>query len=237
MVGGVTSNGRKTAFWLGCACVGAYVAYRYWRKRQLKSIDEGFEEVYKLDDSNEKRVLLLGLDGAGKTSLMNQVVAIDGNDSYKVPPAATSGFAVYVLKSGAYTYNIWEIDGSAETRKYWNSFLQDTDLLVFMVDASDLSKLSSAVSTLKELLGDTRMDNVPILVVANKQDSMNALKPDQVKEALDIRSIPSKKHKVEVIGSQTRPLPKLPPDVKEHTWHHPSVETVRRKIFAMATSS
>lgn len=38
-----------------------------------------------------------------------------------------------------------------------------------MVDASDANKLPLAVSTLKQLLGDQRMDNVPILVVANKQ--------------------------------------------------------------------
>lgn len=38
-----------------------------------------------------------------------------------------------------------------------------------MVDASNATKLTLAVSMLKELLGDPRMDNVPILVVANKQ--------------------------------------------------------------------
>lgn len=38
-----------------------------------------------------------------------------------------------------------------------------------MVDAGDANKLFLAVSTLKQLLGDPRMDNVPILVVANKQ--------------------------------------------------------------------
>lgn len=42
------SDGRRTFFWVGCACVGAYVAYRYWKKRELKSIDEGFDEVTKV---------------------------------------------------------------------------------------------------------------------------------------------------------------------------------------------
>lgn len=66
---------------------------------------------------------------------------------------------------------IFAVGGAEETRTYWSNFLQDTDLLIFMVDASDVTKLSLAVSTLKELLGDQRMDNVPILVVANKQVS------------------------------------------------------------------
>ena len=64
------------------------------------------------------------------------------------------------------------VGGTEDTRTYWSNFLQDTDLLIFMVDASDAPKLSLAVSTLKELLGDPRMDSVPILVVANKQVKM-----------------------------------------------------------------
>ncbi|XP_033214535.1 ADP-ribosylation factor-like protein 3 [Belonocnema kinseyi] len=238
MVRNVSRNSSKTLFYVGCACVGAYVAYRYWKKRQLKTIDEGFEEVSKIDDTNERRVLLLGLEGAGKTSLMNQAIAsnVEGN-SYVVPPAPTHGFAVYRLVNGPYTFSVWEIGGADDTRQYWSNFLQDTDLLLFMVDAtSDSHKLSLAVSTLKQLLGDPRMDNVPILVIANKQDAPNALRPEEVKEALDLLSISPHKHKVEVIACQTRPLPHFPPGTKEYTWHHPSVAIVEKKIFAMATS-
>lgn len=109
MVGCVTRGERKAIFWIGCACVGAYVAYRYWKKRELKSIDEGFEEVIKIDDSNERRVLLLGLDGAGKTSLMNQAMTVVENEtSFTVPAVSTHGFRVYRLKNGPYTFNIWE---------------------------------------------------------------------------------------------------------------------------------
>ena len=62
-----------------------------------------------MDDTNERRVLLLGLEGAGKTSMMNQATAanVEGN-TYVVPPQPTHGFAVYRLKYGPYTYNVWE---------------------------------------------------------------------------------------------------------------------------------
>lgn len=226
------SDGRKTIFLAGCACVGAYVAYRYWKKRELKSIDEGFDEVTKIDDSYEKRILLLGLDGAGKTSVMNQVCVIHGDKQpYKVPPQPTQGFTVYRLKFGSFTYNVWEIGGAENNRKYWSTFLQDTDLLIFMVDASNTNKLSLAVSTFKQLLGDSRIDTVPILVVANKQDIPDALLPHQVKEALDVESISPHKHKVEVIGCQTRPLPDFQ---SEYTWYHKSVKAITEKLSSMA---
>jgi GTPase SAR1 family protein len=63
------------------------------------------------------------------------------------------------------------VGGSESVRKYWSNFLQDTDLLVFVVDASELHNLSLAVKEVKTLLGDDRLAGVPILVLANKQVS------------------------------------------------------------------
>ncbi|KAG7190812.1 hypothetical protein KM043_006882 [Ampulex compressa] len=236
MVQNIFRDGQRTILWLGCACVGTYIAYQYWRKRELKLVDEGFEEVSKIDDNHEKRVLLVGLDGAGKTSIMDQVCMANGDgDPYIAPPRPTQGSTVFRLKNGSYTYNVWDIGGASNTRKYWATFLQDTDLLIFVVDASDTNKLSLAVSMLKQLLGDSRMDTVPILVIANKQDYTNALRPDQVKEALDLLSISPLKHKVEVIKCQTRPFPEEKTESVLHTWHHSSIDVVRKKIFSMAT--
>lgn len=188
-----------------------------------------------MDDSQEKRVLLLGLNDAGKTSIVNQICVANGDEkSYTAPPKPTEGSCIYRIKRGNLFYNIWDIGGSDSTRKYWSAFLQDTDLLMFVVDASDVNKLSSAAFILKQLLSDARMDDVPILVIANKQDSPNALKPDEVKKALDLLSISPHKHKVEVIGCQTRPLPEMPPETTEYTWYHASMDSVRKKIFQMA---
>ena len=63
------------------------------------------------------------------------------------------------------------VGGSEVVRKYWGNFLQDTDLLVFVVDAADMHNLSLAVKEIKTLLGDDRLAGVPILVLANKQVS------------------------------------------------------------------
>jgi GTPase SAR1 family protein len=63
------------------------------------------------------------------------------------------------------------VGGSESVRKYWGNFLQDTDLLVFVVDASDPHSLPLAVKEVRTLLGDDRLAGVPILVLANKQVS------------------------------------------------------------------
>lgn len=43
----ISRHGQKI-FFIGCACVGGYVAYRYWKKLELRAIDEGFDEITKV---------------------------------------------------------------------------------------------------------------------------------------------------------------------------------------------
>lgn len=61
------------------------------------------------------------------------------------------------------------VGGKESVRRYWPKFFQDTDILVFVVDASNNSNQSVVVSEIKSLLGDARLTSVPILVLANKQ--------------------------------------------------------------------
>ncbi|XP_060836658.1 uncharacterized protein LOC132919257 [Rhopalosiphum padi] len=188
--------------------VCTYAAYRTWKKRQYSADDEGFEDVSKLEESLEKKVLVLGLEGSGKSTLVSQIVkevgqkSITSNTLYK----PTEGFNVTSLSDGGSpTVNIWEIGGKESVRRYWPKFFQDTDILVFVVDASNNSNQSVVVSEIKSLLGDARLASVPILVLANKQDMIGALNAEQISNVLDLKSIPSRSHQVKVLETQTRP--------------------------------
>lgn len=114
------------------------------------------------------------------------------------------------------------VGGSENVRRFWCNFIQDTDLLVFVVDAVDTHSLVIAVKEIKALAGDERLTNVPILVIASKQDLPNALSPQQVADALDIKSISPSKHKVRVFGTQFDPKQV-----------HPSVLEVKKAILEM----
>jgi len=54
-------------------------------------------------------------------------------------------------------------------RKYWQNFIQDTDILVFVVDASDPQQFPQAYDEMHKLLGEPRLLNKPFIVLANKQ--------------------------------------------------------------------
>jgi len=188
--------------------VCTYTAYRTWKKRQNSADDEGFEDVSKLEETLEKKVLVLGLERSGKSTLVSQIVKEAGQKIFTSSAIykPTEGFNVTSLSDGASpTVNIWEIGGKEHVRRYWAKFFQDTDILVFVVDASNNSNLSVVVSEIKSLLGDARLASVPILVVANKQDVTGALGAEQISNVLDLKSIPSRSHQVKVLETQTKP--------------------------------
>ncbi|XP_067000987.2 uncharacterized protein [Anabrus simplex] len=203
----------------------AYAVYRYWKKRESKSIDEGFEDVSRLEENPERRILVLGLEKSGKSTILSQVTSGKCKNEEIKP---TEGFNVTCLNNGGISLNIWEIGGGENFRRYWNNFLQDTDLLVFVVDASDTHNLSHAVTEVKTLLGDDRLSHVPVLVLANKQDIAGALRPDEVADALDLGSIPPSKHKVKVLGTQAPP---------HASTRHQSIAEVEHALLIMSNDN
>lgn len=111
------------------------------------------------------------MDNAGKSTLIKQIYS--GNTSLSHNMRPTEGFNITILQKGEYTLNIFELGGQENVRRFWNTYFEDTDLLVFVVDSADQAKLPVAAGELKNLLGDQRLSTVPILVIANKQVKRN----------------------------------------------------------------
>lgn len=116
------------------------------------------------------------------------------------------------------------VGGKDNIRSYWPTFLQDTDVLVFVVDASDIHNISLAIKEVRWLLADDRLANVSVLLIANKQDMPNAIPPNQVADALDLGNVLHSKHKIKVIGTQT------PPNITER---HSSIVEVEKILLQM----
>lgn len=59
------------------------------------------------------------------------------------------------------------VGGSQNLRFYWKEFVNEVDVLVFMVDSSDRPRLPWARQELQKLLD--RDPDLPVVIVANKQ--------------------------------------------------------------------
>lgn len=82
----------------------------------------------KLKSSPEKelRLLLLGLDNAGKTTLLK---ALASEDVTHITP--TQGFNIKSVQSDGFKLNVWDIGGQRNIRPYWRNYFDNTDVLVY----------------------------------------------------------------------------------------------------------
>ena len=80
--------------------------------------------------------------------------------------------------------------GQKAIRPYWRNYFDQTDALVYVIDCSDRRRIDETGAELQELLQEERLAGVPLLVFANKQDLLNAMKEDEVGFNNPVFSVP-----------------------------------------------
>ncbi|CAH1257783.1 ARL10 [Branchiostoma lanceolatum] len=144
------------------------------------------EQLHVLTGSKaeEKRIVVLGLDGVGKSSFLACIANQDCRQAMK----PTEGFNVMCIQTRQTSLNMWEIGGTENVRSYWANFLPNTEVLVFVVDSTDKARLPLAKEELHKVLAHPALKAVPLLVLANKQDVAGAMSVEQVSSALNLDS-------------------------------------------------
>ncbi|GMM50736.1 Arf family GTPase [Starmerella bacillaris] len=145
-----------------------------------------FSSVFqKLWSTNkEHRILILGLDGAGKTTILYRLHL--GEVISTVP---TIGFNVETLKYQNLQFNVWDLGGQTTIRPYWRCYYQGAQAVVFVVDSTDKDRMEISASELKTMLEEDELSEAVLLVYANKQDQPDALGADEVTKALKLSEL------------------------------------------------
>ncbi|XP_044060809.1 ADP-ribosylation factor-like protein 9 isoform X2 [Siniperca chuatsi] len=115
-------------------------------------------------ESEGTQVLVLGLDGAGKTSLLHCLAT--GSLEQDMQP--TQGLNAVSINREDLQIEFLEIGGKEELRPYWQKYMPRALVLVFVVDSSSPQLFPLVKKHLHELLAsDPRL---PLMVLANKQE-------------------------------------------------------------------
>lgn len=130
------------------------------------------------------RLLLLGLDNAGKTTILKK---LSDEDVQNITP--TQGFNIKSLKHGTFKLNVWDVGGQRAIRQFWSNYYDGTEGIIWVIDSADRKRLEETGEELSELLVEEKLAGVPLLVFANKQDLVNAQRPDDIAEMLNLYSI------------------------------------------------
>ncbi|SCW00736.1 LAFE_0C10814g1_1 [Lachancea fermentati] len=127
----------------------------------------------------ELRCLVLGLDNAGKSTLVERLVeASKGAEAGAQAPAVapTVGFRIHTLVLDDRNVQLWDVGGQSTLRPYWSNYFDKTDVLVWVVDVAAAARAHESQHELCALLRDRdRLGyNCRIMVLLNKTDLVDA---------------------------------------------------------------
>ncbi|CAJ1397405.1 unnamed protein product [Effrenium voratum] len=134
--------------------------------------------------SKDMRILMLGLDAAGKTTILYRLKLAE-----VVTTIPTVGFNVEEVEYKNIRFTVWDVGGQDKIRKLWRHYFHGTDGLIYVVDSSDRERIQDAKEELQKMLAEQEMENAALLVLANKQDLPNAMPAAEVMEKLELQKL------------------------------------------------
>ena len=134
--------------------------------------------------SRDVRILMVGLDAAGKTTIMYKIKM---NETVKTIP--TVGFNVETMEYKRLKITMWDVGGQDKIRVLWKHYYANTDCLIYVIDSCDRDRIEEASEELKKMLIDPELENACVLVYANKQDMNGALSPSEITEKLELKPV------------------------------------------------
>ena len=93
------------------------------------------------------RVLILGLDNAGKTTILYKLQM--GEVVTTVP---TIGFNVETVTYKNLRFQVWDLGGQTSIRPYWRCYYQNTNAVIYVVDSADPDRMSISKQELMAML-------------------------------------------------------------------------------------
>ena len=124
------------------------------------------------DDTSQaftkKKVLLIGLDGAGKTTILNRLKL---NKFIQTQPTVGLNIETALIKN--IEFLIFDVGG--KVRSLWTHYYENLNALIFVIDSTDKERLWQVREELVKLNEDLKFQNVSLLVFFNKQDSKDII--------------------------------------------------------------
>ncbi|KAJ7138381.1 ARF/SAR [Mycena epipterygia] len=132
----------------------------------------------------EMRILMVGLDAAGKTTILYKLKL--GEIVATIP---TIGFNVETVEYVNISFNVWDVGGQDKIRPLWRHYFQNTEGIIFVVDSNDRERVSEAREELHKMLNEEDLRDALLLIFANKQDLPNAMNAVEITDSLGLHGL------------------------------------------------
>ena len=148
-------------------------------------VEKMLEWIRSLLFKQEMELTLVGLQNAGKTTLVN-VIATGGFSEDMIP---TVGFNMRKVSKGKLTIKLWDLGGQPRFRSMWERYCRGVNAIVYVVDSSDSEALATAKTELHDLLAKPALEGIPTLILGNKNDLPTAIGVDELIATLSLKSL------------------------------------------------
>ncbi|XP_059542907.1 ADP-ribosylation factor-like protein 14 isoform X2 [Myotis daubentonii] len=133
----------------------------------------------------QAQILLLGLDSAGKSTVLYKLKL--AKDIVTMP---TVGFNVEMLELGkSLSFTVWDVGGQEKMRAVWGCYCERAHGLVYVVDSTDKQRLEASRREFEHILKNEHMKNVPVVLLANKQDKPGALTAEDITRLFKVKKL------------------------------------------------
>ncbi|XP_048221914.1 putative ADP-ribosylation factor-like protein 5C isoform X4 [Perognathus longimembris pacificus] len=134
--------------------------------------------------SQEHKVIILGLDNAGKTTILYRFLT---NEVVHTCPTVGSNMEEIVLQKTHFL--VWDIGGQEALRSSWNAYYANTEFIILVIDSSDRDRLLTTREELYKMLAHEALRDASVLIFANKQDVKDSMTTAEISQFLSLSAI------------------------------------------------